>query len=301
MRSIAADDSRTDGKAGARITTTFRVAISERDGTMPAVLDREDNSHSSECLIMKRCRRLMRPTLFAVLGASLLSQSAFAQFSSNTATRTTTGGTGTTGTGASANSTGTSGASGTSGGMFGRSQGASSSGLGQTGQAGNAQGRQINTQSQLGLNQDGFLGQGNSQQNFVGRNQGQNNSQNRQNNNNRGGQGNFGQNDNNQNGQGQQNQDPKRAIRPQLRVAFDELPRPTTEIRSTLQPRFDSLSQVPSLRGVAYELDAEGVVVLRGTVDTPSQRRLAENVVKLEPGVKKVRNELTLNEPAATK
>ena len=249
---------------------------------------------------MKRCRRFLRPTLFAVLGAGLLSQSAFAQFSSNTATRTTTGGTGATG--ASAYGTGTSGASGTSGGMFGRSQGASSSGLGQTGQAGNAQGRQINTQSQLGLNQNGFLGQGNNQQNFIGRNQGQNNSQNRQNNNNnRGGQGNFGQNDNNQNGQGQQTQDQKRAIRPQLRVAFDELPRPTTEIRSTLQPRFDTLSQTPTLRGVAYELDADGVVVLRGTVDTPSQRRLAENVVKLEPGVKKVRNELTLNEPAATK
>ena len=271
---------------------------------MPAVLDRSNNSDSSECLIMKRCRRFLRPTLFAVLGASLLSQSAFAQFSSNTATRTATGSTGTSGTAASAYSSGASGAGGNSGGMFGSGQGAgaSSSGLGQTGQAGNAQGRQITTQSQLGLNQNGFLGQGNSQQNFVGRNQAQNNSQNRQNNNNnRGGQGNNGQNDNNQNGQGQQNQDPKRAIRPQLRVAFDELPRPTTEIRSTLQPRFDSLSQTPTLRGVAYELDAEGVVVLRGTVDTPAQRRLAENVVKLEPGVKKVRNELTLNAPAATK
>lgn len=245
----------------------------------------------------------MRPTLFALVGASLLSQSAYAQFSSNTATRTTTGGTGTTGTGATANSAGASGASGTSGGMFGRSQGTGTSGFGQTGQGGqggNAQGRTINTQSQLGVNPNGFLGQGNNQQNFIGRNQGQNNSQNRQNNNNRG-QGNFGQNDNNQNGQGQQNQDPKRAIRPQLRVAFDEAPRPTTEIRSTLQPRFDSLSQTPSLRGVAYELDTEGVVVLRGTVDTPSQRRLAENVVRLEPGVKKVRNELTLNEPAKTK
>ena len=251
---------------------------------------------------MKLWRRLMRPTLFAVLGACLLSQSAFAQFSSgNTASRTTTGTTGAAGTGASGNSAGASG----TGGMFGSGQGASSSGLGQTGQAGNAQNRQINAQSQLGLNQNAFLGQGNNQQNFVGRNprnQTQGNQQNRQNNNNRGGQGNFGQNDpNNQNGQGQQNQDPKRAIRPQFKVAFDELPRPTTEIRSTLQPRFDSLSQTPALSGVAYELDAEGVVVLRGTVDTPSQRRLAENVVKLEPGVKKVRNELTLNEPATTK
>ena len=247
---------------------------------------------------MKLWRRFLRPTSFAVLGASLLSQSAFAQFSSNTATRTTTGGTGAA-AGSSGLGTGTGGNS--SGSMFGNSssggQGANSNGVGPTA---NAQSRQVNTQSQLGLNQQNFLGQGNNQQNFLGRNQRtqtQTNQQNRQNNNNRG-QGNSGQNDNNQNGQGQQNQDPKRAIRPQLRVAFDELPRPTTEIRSTLQPRFDSLSQTPALRGVAYELDAEGIVVLRGTVDTPSQRRLAENVVRLEPGVKKVRNELTLNEPA---
>ena len=249
--------------------------------------------------MMKLWRRLLRPTLLAILGGSLLSPSAFAQFSSNTATRSNTGTTGagvTTGFG-----TGTSGAN--SGSMFGSGQGANSSGLGQSGQGANGQARQINMNSQLGINPSTFLGQGNSPQNFLGRNQRtqtQNNNQNRQNNNNRG-QGNSGQNDNNQNSQGQQNQDPKRAIRPQLRVAFDELPRPTVEIRSTLQPRFDSLNQTPALRSVAYELDAEGVVVLRGTVDTPSQRRLAENVVKLEPGVKKVRNELTLNEPAATK
>ncbi|MFM9965979.1 MAG: BON domain-containing protein [Planctomycetaceae bacterium] len=251
---------------------------------------------------MKQYRRVLRPTFFAMLGASLLSQSASAQFSSNAATRTT-GGSGTTGSAANAYSTGASGAGGNSGSIFGGGQGAGSSGLGQSGQAGNTQNRQINTQSQLGLNQNGFLGQGNNQQNFVGRNQPQNNSQDRQNNNNnRGGQGNFGQNDpNNQNGQGQQNQDPKRAIRPQLKVAFETSPRPTSEIRSTLQPRFETLSRTPALRGVSYELDAEGVVVLRGSVETPSQKRLAENVVKLEPGVKKVRNELTLNEPAATK
>jgi hypothetical protein len=245
----------------------------------------------------------MGPTLLAAIAVILSSQVVSAQFNSNTTTRTTTGGTGSTGGATSAYSTGASGASNSSGGMFGRSQGASSSGLGQAGQGGQGgsqQGRQINTQSQLGLNAQGFLGQGNNQQNFIGRNLGQNNQQNRQQNNNRGGQGNFGQNDNNnQNNLGQQDQ--RRSIRPQLRVAFDEVPRASTEVRSTLQPRFESLSQTPALRGVAYELDAEGVVVLRGTVETPSQRRLAENVVRLEPGVKKVRNELMLNEPAATK
>lgn len=166
-----------------------------------------------------------------------------------------------------------------------------------TGQA--ALGQSLFTQ---GTNQNGFVGGRNQQQQFIGGNQRtgqqQNNRQDQQNNR----QGNFGQNDfNNQNGQGQQAQDPKRAIRPQYRVAFDEPVIPAADIRSALQPQFEFLTQLPALRGVAYELDTEGVVVLRGSVATPSQRRLAENVVKLEPGVKKVRNELTLNEPAATK
>ena len=246
---------------------------------------------------MKLWRRILRPTSFAVLGASLLSQSASAQFSSNTATRTTTGGTGAA-AGSSGLGTGTGGSS--SGSMFGNSssggQGANSNGIGQ---ALNAQNRQINTQSQLGQNQQNFLGQGNNQQNFLGRNQRtqtQNNGNRQQQQNNR--QGGAGQNDQNNMNQSQQNQDQRRAIRPSFKVAFDQPQKPTADIRSTLQPRFDSLSQTPSLRGVAYELDAEGVVVLRGTVETPAQKRLAENVVKLEPGVKKVRNELTLNGPS---
>ena len=45
---------------------------------------------------------------------------------------------------------------------------------------------------------------------------------------------------------------------------------------------------------VPVDLDAEGVVVLRGEVSTPSQKQLAANMVRLEPGVRKVRNELTV-------
>lgn len=242
-------------------------------------------------------RRHAKPAfkfLMATVACGLLSQSANAQFSSSTRTGSTSGNALTSG------ATTTTGATG----------GTSALGAGTNRAGGNTQGISQNNRTagtgaadlgQALLNQsnlNSFIGGRNQQQGFIGGNQRtgqqQNNRQQQQNNR----QNNFGQNDfNNSNGQGQQQQDPKRAIRPQLRVAFDEMPKETnTEIRSTLQPRFDSLSQTPSLRGVAYELDAEGVVVLKGTVDTPSHKRLAENVVKLEPGVKKVRNELTLTE-----
>ncbi len=232
--------------------------------------------------------------LMATVACGLLSQSAAAQFSSSTRTGSTSGNSLTSGTtntqAAAAGTSALGGANRAGGNAQGISQNNRTAGTGAAdlGQSTLNQG-----------NQNAFIGGRNPAQGqggFIGANQRTGQQQNnRQQQSNR--QNNFGQNDfNNQNSQGQ-NQDPKRAIRPQFKVAFDEMPRPTTtEIRSTLQPRFDSLSQTPSLRGVAYELDADGVVVLRGTVDTPSQKRLAENVVKLEPGVKKVRNELTLNE-----
>ncbi len=229
--------------------------------------------------------------LAATVACGLFSQAVSAQFSSTARTASTSGNALTSGTTAT---TGAAGATSGFGGAAGGSGNNSANRTAGTGQA--AFGQSLLTQ---GSNQNAFIGGRNPAQGqggFIGANQRtgqqQNNRQQQQNNR----QNNFGQNDfNNQNGQGQ-NQDPKRAIRPQFKVAFDEIQRPTAEIRSALQPRFDSLSQTPSLRGVAYELDTDGVVVLRGTVDTPSQRRLAENVVKLEPGVKKVRNELTLNE-----
>lgn len=230
--------------------------------------------------------------LMATVAGGLLSQSASAQFSSSTRTGSSSGNaltSGTTNTQAAA-------AAATSG--FG---GANRSGVG-----GNAQGLSQNSrtagtgaadlgQSTLSQgNQNAFIGGRNQQQGFIGGNQrtGQQQNNRQQQQNNRQG----GNNDNNQNNQGQRNQDQRRAIRPQYKVTFDLPQKPVADVRSTLQPRFDSLSQTPSLRGVAYDLDAEGVVVLRGTVETPAQKRLAENVVKLEPGVKKVRNELTLNE-----
>lgn len=251
---------------------------------------------------MRHIQNSAASLLAATVACGLFSQSASAQFSSTTRTGSTSGNALTSGNTAATGAAGaTSGFGGAAGGAGGGAANAAVGGnnaanrTAGTGQQ--ALGQSLFTQ---GNNQNGFIGGRNQQQGFLGANQrtGQQTNNRQQQQNNR--QGGFGQNDpNNMNGQGQQTQtDQRRAIRPSFKVAFDLPQKPATEIRSTLQPRFELLSQTPSLRGVAYELDSEGIVVLRGSVDTPAQKRLAENVVKLEPGVKKVRNELTLNEPA---
>lgn len=267
---------------------------------MKQVSDFEDlrRLRELEDMIMRQLQNSAAGLLAATVACGLLSQTASAQFSSTTRTGSTSGNALTSGTSPTSGAAGaTSGFGGAVGGAGGGAANAAVGGnnaanrTAGTGQA--ALGQSLFTQ---GNNQNGFIGGRNQQQGFIGGNQRtgqqQNNRQQQQNNR----QGGFGQNDPNNMNQGQQNQDQRRAIRPSFKVAFDQPQKPTADIRSTLQPRFDSLSQTPSLRGVAYELDADGVVVLRGTVETPAQKRLAENVVKLEPGVKKVRNELTLNE-----
>ncbi len=213
--------------------------------------------------------------------------------------RTTTGGAGSSGFGALGGSAG--GLSGSN--SFGGGSNRFSSTNANTASA--SQSVLLNQQSAFGLQgqgqQNGMIGSRNTQQ-FLGANQAalQNSQQQNQSRNNRGRQ-NQGMDPNDPNGMNQQGQqDSRRSIRPQQKVAF-EVPRLSNEeLNATLNGRFERVTRQPALRGVTVELEAEGVVVLRGEVATPSQRQLAANMVRLEPGVKNIRNELTLTEPAAT-
>jgi osmotically-inducible protein OsmY len=163
-----------------------------------------------------------------------------------------------------------------------------------------------NQQSTFGLQggqnqQNGMVGARNTQQ-FLGANQrnAQQGLQQQQNQfgnrNNRGRQNQNDPNDPNGMNQQGQDQDSRRSIRPQQKVAFEVPESSREDLHTTLNTRFERVTRQPALRGVSVELDAEGVVVLRGEVATPAQRQLAANMVRLEPGVRKVRNELTLAE-----
>jgi hypothetical protein len=61
-----------------------------------------------------------------------------------------------------------------------------------------------------------------------------------------------------------------------------------------LQAVVDRSSMLKSRKGVTVSIE-DGVVVLRGEVASDRDRRLAEGILRLEPGVAEVRNELIVN------
>lgn len=82
-----------------------------------------------------------------------------------------------------------------------------------------------------------------------------------------------------------------RAPIPQQKVAFDYRDRPAPEVSQRLSTQFEKASQRLAIRGVALSVE-DGTVTLRGTVKSEGDRRLAEQLVRLEPGVRSVVNEL---------
>ena len=62
-----------------------------------------------------------------------------------------------------------------------------------------------------------------------------------------------------------------------------------------MQTRLQSLSRrVSSLQGVSVQPGTDGQMVLTGQVATAEARRLAGNLVRMEPGVRRIKNELTV-------
>jgi hypothetical protein len=90
-------------------------------------------------------------------------------------------------------------------------------------------------------------------------------------------------------------------IRPRQRIAFTFPKLKTAAIQVTLKERIDKLSnQGFSVGGVKWTLDEEGLVILRGEVDSERTRKLTALMVRLEPGVRTVQNELTVENGAKT-
>lgn len=211
-----------------------------------------------------------------------------------------------TGGGSSFGSSGLGGTGGTGG--FGQSGGLGQGGFGQQGGTGFGQNRNTGL---TGQNQNnGFLGVNNNPNNFIGRNnQGQNGNMNGQTGNvGRGNQrgGNNRQLDSNlmnmlngnnqQGGGGGQSQQP--VIRPRQKVAF-EYPQPKLEaVVATTQTRLQKLAvRYPHLGDVQLAQETDGTIVLRGSAPTEADAKVAESMIRLEPGVRKIRNELTFPPP----
>ena len=85
----------------------------------------------------------------------------------------------------------------------------------------------------------------------------------------------------------------KTTVRPQMVVAFDH-PRPDAEsTQLAIATRFDKLASKTQFKGIEVESDGN-TVILRGEVDSVRTSKLATILARMEPGVKSVRNELTV-------
>ncbi|MCH9655456.1 MAG: BON domain-containing protein [Planctomycetes bacterium] len=146
--------------------------------------------------------------------------------------------------------------------------------------------------------QNGFIGRSDSAvDSFIGRsntqNTGNNASQNR----------NFNRASSSgiQNGQNQFNRGQSGpivpAFRPQMKIAFTAPPLPLSSVTSSMGQSLDRLkARNERLRGVQFELNADRSITLRGQVKSESAKKLAAFLAMLEPGVRKVKNELTVAE-----
>lgn len=102
----------------------------------------------------------------------------------------------------------------------------------------------------------------------------------------------------NMGGQGGENAPPGAAklLHPQQRVNFTYQPPAADAPSRSLAVRFEHLASRPALRGVnGLQFDMQGnVLVLRGSVESEETKKLVGMLAGLEPGVRRVRNELTV-------
>ncbi len=95
--------------------------------------------------------------------------------------------------------------------------------------------------------------------------------------------------------QGQNNQQTQRTVRPQLVVAFSA-PRPSADtLNARIMSRLTKVRKQKGYEDVTVEVDGR-TVTLRGEVDSADAKRLASMLVKLEPGVRTVQNEITVRD-----
>ncbi len=100
-----------------------------------------------------------------------------------------------------------------------------------------------------------------------------------------------------------------RTIRPSLRLGFTPKPPPTEDLRKSLSKQLNALTtRLPQLAdgrseyaAVKFDLPNPGKVVLSGTVPNDEASRLLSIILRMEPGVRSVRNELKVATAAGSK
>ncbi len=87
----------------------------------------------------------------------------------------------------------------------------------------------------------------------------------------------------------------QRIVRPRLSIAFDYNARPPVNVQTNLSTEFQRLqTDRPSLQGVQVQMGGDRRAILRGSVPSENDRKLAAMLARMEPGVRSVVNELTI-------
>lgn len=92
-------------------------------------------------------------------------------------------------------------------------------------------------------------------------------------------------------------------IRSEIRLGFAYEAPAQSELTTKLAGRLDGCSRIQSRGPYRISVDGGGMATLRGVVATEHDRMLAEMLIRLEPGVRQVQNDLTVAQaaqPAAT-
>ncbi len=84
-------------------------------------------------------------------------------------------------------------------------------------------------------------------------------------------------------------------------MRFASAPVPATQLSTEIRSALDGTSMLSSAKAVQVVLDAGNNVTLRGTVADDDERRLVEGMVRLTPGVRGIKNELTVSATTASK
>ena len=89
-------------------------------------------------------------------------------------------------------------------------------------------------------------------------------------------------------------------IRARQKIAFTHTAPHLPTVSTNLETRLNKMTVFKKASNLNLSVNPGGELVLKGAVASAEQAKLAENLARLEPGVRTVRNELTFPEPVAT-
>lgn len=84
-------------------------------------------------------------------------------------------------------------------------------------------------------------------------------------------------------------------------MRFASAPVPATQLSTDIRSALEGTSMISNAKTVQIVLEAGNNVILRGTVADDDERRLVEGMVRVTPGVRTIKNELTVSKVTASK